>query len=356
MNVKQSLSTILARLTSISIDSEVYCPTSDEIKNDDVNRLAKRLKTSSDKETLTNILEWEERNIAFWIERHPLVTVFWDSVMALLFGIIILSVLTITSILPFSFYSWFVVKWLVIWASCIATTLVIMTLILHSNRKFSWKEALKGLMAAFTLGISMDFLLDKKLGVCRDYAKLTACLLANIYPDAEIYFATAPGHVATGKKIGDELYMLDQRLPILAKGRWNDYRKPHWYHTMKKFDPAKMTLQKADRRAFIHANTRTELNAEKLERLSKRMTELLNTNEQPDDKTISLQKPIPIAWQNGFTLYEENEMTDYSLARYLATKISSEFVRMNQITRIETSRYKNDLIFQIHVRMDTKGP
>ena len=354
MNVKQSLSTILTRLTSISIDSEAYCPTSDEIKNEDVNRLAKRLKTSSDKETLTNILEWEERNIIFWIERHPLVTVFWDSVLALLFGIVIVSVLTITSILPFSFYSWFVVKWSVIWAGCIVTTLVIMTLILHSNRKFSWKEALKGLMTAFTPeSISMDFLLDKKLGVCRDYAKLTACLLANIYPDAEIYFATARGHVATGKEIGDELYMLDQRLPILAKDRWNSYRKPRWYHTMKRFDPAKMTLQKADKRAFIHANTRTELNAEKLEHLSKKMTELLNTNEQPDDKTIPLQKPIPIPWKNGFTLYEENEMTDYSLARYIATKISSEFVRINQITKIETNRDKNDLIFQIHVRTDT---
>ena len=36
--------------------------------------------------------------------------------------------------------------------------------------------------------ISMNFLLENKLGVCRDYAKLTACLLLNIYPNAEIYF------------------------------------------------------------------------------------------------------------------------------------------------------------------------
>jgi hypothetical protein len=145
--------------------------------------------------------------------------------------------------------------------------------------------------------------------------------------------------------------MLDQRLPILTKDRWNDYRKPKKSDTIERFDPTKKTLQKVDKnvrakRPFLETKDRTEPNTE---RLADRMTKLLNINEQPDDKTISFQKPIPIAWKNGFKLYEENEITDYSLARYLAAEISSEFVRMNQITRIEASRYKNDLIFQIHV-------
>jgi predicted transglutaminase-like protease len=352
MNIRQSLNKILARLTNPSIDSETYCPTSDEIKNNDVKRLANRLTAASYRETLTNILEWQERNITFWIERYLLVIVFYYSVIALFFGVLILTILTITSILSLSFYWWFVVNWWVIWASCIATTLAIMILILNSNRKFPWKEVPKGLMNAFMPSISMDFLLEKKLGVCRDYAKLTACLLSNIYPDKEIYFATAPSHAATGMKIGNELYMLDQRLPIVTKDRWNDYRKPRWYHTIKRFDPAKITLQKADKRAFIHTEDKPVLNTEKL---SKRMTELLNIKEQSDDKTISSQKPIPIRWKNGAILYEENEMTDYSLARYLETKISSEIVKMNQITKIEISREKNDLMFQIHVSKSLNG-
>jgi hypothetical protein len=144
--------------------------------------------------------------------------------------------------------------------------------------------------------------------------------------------------------------MLDQRLPILTKDRWNDYRKPRKSDTIERFDPIKKTLQKTDKGKFPQTKDKPEPDTEKL---AERMTDLLKIKEQPDDKTISVQKPIPITWTNGFTLYEENEMTDYSLARYLATKISSEFVRMNQVIRIEASRYKNDLIFQIHVRMDT---
>lgn len=346
MNKKQSPSTINKIFTSLSnpsIDPEAYCPTSDEIKNDDVKRLANRLKATSYKETLTNILEWQERNITFWIERHPLVTVFWDSIMALFFGVLILSVLSVRNILPFSSYSWFVVKWCEIWVSCIATTLIIMILILHSNRKFPWKEVPKGLMNAFTPSISIDFLLEKKLGVCRDYAKLTACLLSNIYRDAEIYFATAPGHVATGIKIGNELYMLDQRLPILTKDRWNDYRKPCWYHTIKRFDPAKITLQKVDKKIFLQTGDKSEPNTENL---AKKMTELLNIK-QLDSKAIPPQKPVRIPWKKRAILYKENEMVDYSLARHLETKISSELIRKNQITRIEISRHKDDLTFLI---------
>jgi predicted transglutaminase-like protease len=325
-----------------------YCPTSDEIKNDDVKRLANRLKASSYKETLTNILEWQERNITFWTERNinPTVLIGAGLICGAIFIVGSVVLLITQSIQLLSSWRSFLEILSAILLGSIVTTLTIMIWTIRSNRKIPLRQGLKNI---FVASLPMNTLLQNKLGICRDYAKLTACLLPNIYPDAEIYFATAPGHVATGIKIGNELYMLDQRLPILTKDRWNDYRKPCWYHTIKRFDPTKITLQKADKRTFMYANTRTELNTEKLAHLSKRMTELLNIRKQPDDKAISLQKPIRIPWKNGVTLYEENEMTDYSLARYLATKISSEFVRMNQITRIETRRDKNDLVFQIHV-------
>jgi predicted transglutaminase-like protease len=234
-------------------------------------------------------------------------------------------------------------------ASSTITILATMISILRSNRKFPWKEVPRCLKNVFWPNISMNFLLENKLGVCRDYAKMTACLLSNIYPNAEIYFASAPGHVATGINIENRLYMLDQRLPILTIDRWNDYRKPKKSDTIERFDPIKKTLHKADKRTFLQTKDKPEPNTEKL---AKRMTELLNIKEQPDDKTISLQKPIPIPWKNGARLYEENEMTDYSLARFLAKKISSELVKISQITKIETSCDKDDLIFQIHVSKD----
>jgi predicted transglutaminase-like protease len=361
MNIKQSLSTIDKVLTSAIGHFQGYCPTSDEIGNHKVKSLANRLKAESYKETLTNILEWQEKNIEFWTERQPILPllgyiylIFFAAVLIFSAGFFIsiplLIWLNIQIIIWFAQTAWwFFVILIVMLASSTLAILATMISILRSNRKFPWKEVPRGLKNVFWPNISMNFLLENKLGVCRDYAKMTACLLSNIYPDAEIYFAHAPAHIATGIIIENRSYMLDQRLPILTIDRWNDYRKPKKSDRIERFDPIKRTLRKADKRTFLQTKDKSELNTEDL---TKRMTELLNIKKQPDDKAISFQKPIPIPWKNGAILYEENEMTDYSLARYLATKISSELVRMNQITRIETSRYKNDLIFQIHVSKD----
>ena len=171
----------------------------------------------------------------------------------------------------------------------------------------------------------------------------------SIAPNAGIYFAKAPNHVATGISIGNELYLLDQRLPILTKDRWNDYRKPKKSDNVEKFDSVKKTLKKFDKKtSFLQTKGKSELNTEKLAKLTKRMGELLNIREQPNDKMISFNKPLAIPWKSGAILYEENEMIDYSLARRLETKISSERIRINQITMIEIIPQKNDLTFLIH--------
>ena len=72
----------------------------------------------------------------------------------------------------------------------------------------------------FQLSLPVNKLLDHKLAVCRDYAKLTASLLFNVYPDSEVYFITIPQHVAAGIKIKNKIYVLDQRLPILTTDNW----------------------------------------------------------------------------------------------------------------------------------------
>jgi len=367
MNIKQKLIAIATTLRGIR--SRIYyrfscfrgyCPTSGEIENSEIKSLASRLKADSYRETLTNILEWQEKNMEFWTERHPMVTLFWY--IWLIFAVIgplfiavffysslLLTVLnsqTVVLVWLIQIAVWFIqnIWWLfAIFASSAVTILVTMIFILHSNRKFPWKKIPSCLKNIVKPSISMNFLLENKLGVCRDYAKLTACLLSNIYPNAEIFFASAPDHVATGINIENRLYMLDQRLPILTKDKWNNYRKPRKSDRIEKFDPIKKTLQK-DKRTFLQAKDKSELNTKKL---AKRMTELLNIKEQPNDKAISLQKSTPILWKNGAIVYEENEMVEYSLARWLETKISSELIRINQITRIEISRQKDDLTFLI---------
>ncbi|VVB84931.1 Transglutaminase-like domain protein [uncultured archaeon] len=45
------------------------CSTLEDLENKELGDLAKRLKGNSDKETLTNVLEWQHRNINYWMER-----------------------------------------------------------------------------------------------------------------------------------------------------------------------------------------------------------------------------------------------------------------------------------------------
>jgi len=367
MNIKQKLVAVATALREIG--SRIYyriscfrgyCPTSDEMKNSRIDSLASRLKAGSHGETLTNILEWQDRNIEFWTERHPISTllkyiclifgamliVFSGGLLIIIFLLIVLN--SEIAVLVLSIQVWFYQNlwWFVaIFVGSIVTILTAMIFVLHSNRKFPWKKIPRGLKNIFMSSISMNFLLENKLGVCRDYAKLTACLLVNIYPNAELYFASAPDHVATGINIENRLYMLDQRLPILTIDRWVDYRKHRKSDRIEKFDPIKKTLQKADKDALMQTENKSEPNTEKL---AERLTELLNIQEQPDGKKIALQKSMPIPWKNGAILYEENEMVDYSLARCLKTKISGELIRINQITRIEISRQKDDLTILIH--------
>ena len=50
-------------------DKKQFNPTLEDIENEDLKKLANRLKGDSNKETLTNILEWQQKNIPYWMER-----------------------------------------------------------------------------------------------------------------------------------------------------------------------------------------------------------------------------------------------------------------------------------------------
>jgi predicted transglutaminase-like protease len=348
MNIKQTLTTIIMTLNYYYSCFQGYCPTSKERKNEDIKSLASRLKAESHEETLTNILEWQERNIEFWAERHPILTTFNCICIGVFATIFFVG--TISSVFPVIvniqlvlLLLWsFVIGFIVI-VSSFATTLAIMIFILHSNRKFPWKEIPRGLWNAFARSISIDFLLKRKLGVCRDYAKLTACLLSDTYPDEKIYFAYAPSHAATGIMIKDRLYMLDQRLPILTIEKWSDYRKPRKWHGIERFDFVNNILTKVDKKVFLRRKNETNIDTKKL---AIKLEKLLNIEKQTTDKAGSL---LEIPWKKGATLYEDNEMVDYSLARRLKMKIPDELVRIDQIVGIEVEVRKDDLVFSVRL-------
>lgn len=340
MNIKQVMNTLVMpfkknesklRKNYEHACSNGYCPTTKEIENSAIKELANRLKAATEKETLTNILEWQDRNIVSWFERFPLSPILLALALVLFPSLVLW--LTIPS-LNIQILSWLVV----ISGTTTATTLGITILMISYYRKMPLKQ----LYNIFRPSIPINFLIENKLGVCRDYAKLTACLLANIYPDAEIYFVRAPQHVATGIMIDNSppVYMLDKQLPIVTIDKWHErWHKHRWSEkTMEKLKGN--CLESVDIKSYLSKNKSTEPNIEKL---ATEMMTLLNIEEQTDDKAVSLEIP----WKKGAILYEDNEVVNYSLARRLETKISSELIRRSQITRIEISQQKDDLTFLI---------
>jgi hypothetical protein len=54
-----------------------YCPSLAERENSRISELTNRLKSMSDRETLTNVLDWQNTNVVFWFERYPLSQAIW---------------------------------------------------------------------------------------------------------------------------------------------------------------------------------------------------------------------------------------------------------------------------------------
>lgn len=308
-----------------------YCPTSKELENNKVRSLANRLRADSYKATLTNLLEWQDRNITFWTERHPISTLFlgMSVVLLVMLGLGVVSSFVGTNLVCFR------AIWILSFPFISGSATIFGTIIwiLHSNRKI---PVVKNLKNVLFFSLSIDALLENGLAVCRDYAKLTACLLLNIYPDAEIYFAGAPSHKATGIKIEEQLYMLDQRLPILTIHKWDKYRG------LKKLERLTgNSLTNVDKRPFLSKADTGLLNTQKL---TINMRKLLEVDRQIINEAVSI---LEIRWKKGAVLYEDEELVNYSLSRWLKTEISIEMLETNKMTDLEVVKDKNDLIFRV---------
>jgi predicted transglutaminase-like protease len=301
-----------------------YCPTLEEIENSEIEKMADRLKSVSDIETLTNVLEWQDRNIIFWFER-------W----VLSFPLYLLSILALFFLYLHFFFDIQVLWWItVISASSAITIFSIIVSFLKLGRKIPiWS----GLWNTFVQSISMNFLLENKLGVCRDYAKLTACLLFNIYPDAGLYFVHAPQHVATGIVIKNEFYMLDKQLPVVTISKWHE----RW-DSERKIEKFKRDHLESVSNPYLHETKPTKPNTEKL---ATEMMKLLNIKEQASEADLS--SLIISRWKKGAILYEDNEIVNYSLSRLLKKRISDQRLELSQITKLQITQDKDDLTFRI---------
>lgn len=306
-----------------------YCPSLAERENSRIKELANRLNATSDKEVLTNVLEWQNRNIVFWFERYPLSFAILGAILALLVTSLFLMLNA-----PIWFWCFTVL------VSMIATLSSIAIYMIHSYRKLPLKQ----LFNIFPPSISINSILENKLCVCRDYAKLTACLLFNIYPEKEIYFVHARGHVATGIMVEKKLYILDKYLPVATIDKWHE----RWHKgkfSDKTIERIKGTcLESVDLNCLLSETSSSKLDTDKL---ANEMKRLLSIQRPTDDKKSASLKILQ--WKKGAILYEDDEIVNYSLAQRLKMIISGEMLDVNHVANIEIDLKKDDLIFRVEL-------
>ena len=145
--IKDFLIKIISKINYYVYCFKGMCPSSNEIKNSEVRNLADRLKANSYGETLTNVLEWQERNIMYWIERHILslllyilFTIFLVLSLVIIKFHVLIHFFQISTILEFS---------IMVIGDMLITTFIITIFILHFNRKISWKEIPRGLKTCY---------------------------------------------------------------------------------------------------------------------------------------------------------------------------------------------------------------
>ena len=206
------------------------------------------------------------------------------------------------------------------------------------------------LQDTFKVSLPVEKILDYRLGICRDYAKLTATLLLTAYPNKEIFFITIPNHVAAGIKIRNRIYILDQKLPILPIEQWLFY----WGIKLKK---GKI---KADLLEIFHNREKVIL------KMAKSVNIKIKKAQKVDPHILSmltnkLIKELRLKQENGsganvtlplkyYALYcIEDEITEFSLLRAIKNDLENEFCgNINNIYKIEINQKGKDLMLKAY--------
>jgi predicted transglutaminase-like protease len=313
-----------------------YCPSIAERNNKRIKELANRLKAKSDKETLTNVLDWQNRNVVFWFERYPLSEAIWGPI----FGFILVTVIFFR-VNP---SIWFLSSSVLL--SVMVTSLSVAIYMVHIHRRLPLKQVFN----IFPLSLPINSMLDNKLGVCGDYAKLTACLLLNIYPEKEIYFVHARSHVATGIVVGNKLYVLDKYLPLATIDKWHDKWNKSWF-SPKKVEKVKENYMEKGKLGSLLSETRSsELDKDRIEKeLERRLSIGRSMNDTKGDSIKLFQ------WKKGVILYDDDELVNYSLTQRLRNVITNEMIDVKKITKLSVEKKKNDLIFTVELKANYRN-
>lgn len=179
-------------------------PTPEDIK--EAEDLAIKLKGDSDKGTLDNIIKYQNENIAYFNEKPAIrnAIIFWVFISILL--ILYLQIQSLTKIF-FIFFA----------AIVLPVSGIIMVSLDRFRKKDKWKtflskEFIRSIIEVRYViyqDIPVKKILDWKLAICKDYARLTASLLCILFPNSELYFIYEDAHVVSGIKFNNEIYVFD---------------------------------------------------------------------------------------------------------------------------------------------------
>ena len=372
------------------MDKKQFCPTVEDIENKELGKLAKRLKGDSDKETLTNILEWQDRNIIGWSDRWYIFLIFYgflvlsyvvltfalpmSQYISFIFGIalIIAAILNMTYLMsiliPFVLYIIFLLLLVVkinpkfaITLSPVLTSLafllggmiamIVYLVVKYRNFKLQGdsKES-KILLDIFRFTLPTEKILKYRLAICKDYAKLTASLLFSIYPNSRVYFFTIPQHTATAIKIDGKYYILDQQLPVLTIDgwliRWNRRDADVYASELIRNSEGKLVGVdfKYHEKVFLHSGKVVDTDKLAAEVAEMLKIKQISQKEKPDFETLL---------KNYAIYYEDDDITKRSLMKAIKNKLESELCsNMDKISKIEINQNKSDLIVKVYLRTE----
>jgi len=382
-----------------------FCPDLKDLENGELIKLVNKLKGDSNTETLTNILEWQDKNILFWWERWPfdlslkiigliswmLILIIVSPFLQLLypsnfviiyaFLFVFVTIFIFTSLFSnilisiFYLFSFFPIIYLLIsvalripllaqnilpytlfYVGCLGAIVIILVYLIIRYREFikekSGKEKIYKFFElvkdTFRLSLPVNKILEYRLAICKDYAKFTASLLFNMYPITNVYFVTIPSHVAVGVKIGDNYYVFDQHLPILTIDRWliNCNKKKADIYISKVLRDSSGKPISVDFSNHEKIVIKENLEALKInnEKLTEEVANILGIRQSSHKDKPNFE----ILLKNYAFYYEDDEIIKYSLIRSIRNRLENELCsNINKIIRIKLSQIEKDLNIEV---------
>ena len=393
--IKTQLGNINLFLRQVSYSQ--FLPSKEDLDSKEAKELSKRLISDSYKETLTNIVEWQEKNVQYWHERAEMfILLFVLSSMPFLliplprylqiFLVILIIFAMFLDLFTLLIGALFLISeviaaFVILYTANTAniSTIImvielsiifggIISLLLYGMLKYRYLKASQPefrLMDTFKSSLPVKKILQYHLAICKDYAKLTATLLINsYYPKNKIYFITIPQHVAAAINVKNKIYVLDQRLPIMTLEKWMDFwsikmsnnaifKASSFLHRIffegevqiyeLVINGKKTEIKKTDCKKMSEATDVPQID---INSLNKKIAYDMGLSQTSDKK----QPDIEINLKNFAVSYNRDEIANFSLLRAVKNKLEGELCgNLGKITKLEVTQNKADLILGVYI-------